>query len=147
MLIVRTCMYVCIHIKPSSQVNMPKPRGYLVTNTFFTLVTFVINLWAAICILRKERTKVNTLIVCDCIINMASSVQTSILQSPWILLNSSTTCLVNTFLLHLLNTWNRLVPVAIAGFRYVMVCHAVYVHNHGGEKKVSPGYFKVLQRG
>ena len=41
-----------------------------------------------------------------------------------------------TFLLHLTITCNRLVPVTIAAFRYIMVCHAVFVQNHGGEKKV-----------
>ena len=46
--------------------------------------------------------------------------------------------LQNTFLLHLHLSWNRLVPVAIAAFRYIMVCHAVFVQNHGGEKQVVP---------
>ena len=32
--------------------------------------------------------------------------------------------------------WNRLVPVAIAYFRYLMVCHAVFCQNAGGEKAI-----------
>ena len=28
--------------------------------------------------------------------------------------------------------------MAIAAFRYIMVCHAVFVQNHGGEKQVVP---------
>ena len=45
-------------------------------------------------------------------------------------------CLADVFVHHLLIYWNRLVPVAIAALRYVMVCHAVFVNNHGGEKRV-----------
>ena len=44
--------------------------------------------------------------------------------------------LLTFHLLTCLTCWIRLVPVAIAGFRYTMVCHAVFVHNRGGEKKV-----------
>ena len=43
---------------------------------------------------------------------------------------------INTSAMVLFTAWNRLVPLAIAAFRYVMVCHAVAVHNHGGEKQV-----------
>ena len=38
---------------------------------------------------------------------------------------------------YLLTVKSRLIPVAIAAFRYIMVCHAVFVQNHGGEKRVS----------
>ena len=64
------------------------------------------------------------------------SLHTSFLQSPWSMMGSPIPCLFNLIALHLLTAWNRLVPVAIAAFRYIMVCHAVFVHNHGGEKKV-----------
>ena len=60
------------------------------------------------------------------------------------MLNSSIPCLVNISIFHLLTLWNRLVPVAIAGFRYVMVCHAVFVHNHGGEKAVGGSPFFMI---
>ena len=32
--------------------------------------------------------------------------------------------------------WNRVSPFAIAIFRYMMVCHAIFWHNHGGERKL-----------
>ena len=32
--------------------------------------------------------------------------------------------------------WNRLVPVGIATFRYLMVCHSVLCQNTGGEKAI-----------
>ena len=52
------------------------------------------------------------------------------------MMGSPIPCLADVFVHHLLIYWNRLVPVAIAAFRYVMVCHAVFVNNHGGEKRV-----------
>ena len=60
------------------------------------------------------------------------------------MLNSPIPCLVNIFIFPLLTSWNRLVPVAIAGFRYIMVCHAVFVHNHGGEKAVGGSPFFMI---
>ena len=32
--------------------------------------------------------------------------------------------------------WNRLVPIAVALFRYLMICHAVFSQNFGGDKYV-----------
>ena len=61
---------------------------------------------------------------------------TSFLHSPWGMMSSSSLCLLNTFAVVLLTAWNRLVPLAIAAFRYIMVCRAVFVHNLGGEKQV-----------
>ena len=109
---------------------------FLVANIPIFLATFAINVWASNCILQRERTGLNRLVVCDCVLNVVSSLHSAFLQSPWSLLASSTPCLISTFLLYLLICWNRLVPVAIAVFRYVMVCHPVFVQNHGGEKMV-----------
>ena len=51
-------------------------------------------------------------------------------------LDSALVYRINTSAMVLFTAWNRLVPLAIAAFRYAMVCHAVAVHNHGGEKQV-----------
>ena len=32
--------------------------------------------------------------------------------------------------------WNRLVPIAVALFRYLMICHAVFSQNLGGDRYV-----------
>ena len=125
---------------------MAKPMVYLFTNISITLVTFAINLWAGICILRKERTGIHWIIIYDCVLNVASSLHTTFLQSPWSLLGFPTPCLLNTFLLHLLIYSDRLVPVAIAAFRYIMVCHPVFVQNHGGEKKVWQLHILCVQK-
>ena len=95
--------------KPYFQVNVGKPRVYLVVNLSSTLVTFVVNLWAGVSILKKERTRIHILIVCDCVVNVVSSLHTSFLQSPLNMLGSPAPCLVHTLLLNLLISWNRLV--------------------------------------
>ena len=59
----------------------------------------------------------------------------SSIQSPLSMMGSPIPCLADVFFHHLLIYWNRLVPVAIAALRYVMVCHAVFVNNHGGEER------------
>ena len=68
-------------------------------------------------------------------------------QSPLSMMGSPIPCLADVFVHHLLIYWNRLVPVAIAALRYVMVCHAVFVNNHGGEKRVRRffSYSEVLK--
>ena len=103
--------------------------SYLFANIPLTMVTLVINLWAGASILRKDRNGVHILIVLDCLVNVVSALHNSFLvqvgcytlsskksnpllvQSPWSILASPTTCLISTSFLYLLTCWNRLVPV------------------------------------
>ena len=95
------------------------------------MVTLIINLWAGASILRKDRNGVHILIVLDCLVNVVSAVTNSFLvqvgyymlssinpnsllvQSPWSILASPTTCLISTSFLYILTCWNRLVPVQV----------------------------------
>ena len=71
------------------------------------------------------------LIICDCAANVLMMGLGTFVQSQWFLLDSAALCSVIVFLLNVLSTWNRLVNLAIALFRYVMVCHAVTCQNLG----------------
>ena len=62
------------------QVNVAKGQTYILANISITLVTLLVNLWAAIVILRKEKTRIHTLIVYDCAVNVVSSVHTALYQ-------------------------------------------------------------------
>ena len=62
------------------QVNVAKGQTYILANILITLVTLLVNLWAAIVILRKEKTRIHTLIVYDCAVNVVSSVHTAFFQ-------------------------------------------------------------------
>ena len=60
---------------------MAKAQGYLFANISVTMITMLINLLAAITILRTERTSVHLLIVNDCVVNVLSSLLTRASQS------------------------------------------------------------------
>ena len=51
-------------------------------------------------------------------------------------------CALRAFLGTALFGFNRLVPVGIVVFRYIMVCHAVMTVNCGGEKRL----WRIIQR-
>ena len=115
--------------KNSLQVNVVYSMNYLFANIPLTVVTLVINLWAGVSILRKDRNGVHILIVLDCLVNVVHALTNSFLvqvgchmlssinpnsllvQSPWSILTSPTACLISTSFLYLLTCWNRLVPV------------------------------------
>ena len=63
------------------QVNIVKGQVYIFTNICITLVTLFVNLWAAAVIQRKERTRIHTIIVYDCAVNVLSSLHTAFFQS------------------------------------------------------------------
>ena len=96
-----------------------------------------VNIWAGLVIGKKDNTGINKLIVCDCVANALQMLfDTFYINSPWLILKSLFPCYIIVFVHGLMLTWNRLVSVAIIVFRYMMVCHAVYCHNLGGEKAV-----------
>ena len=126
------------------QVNAGYLESYLFVGISVTVVTFLVNLWAGLSILKKEKNRIHNLIALDCLVNVISSLHNSLLaQSPWSQLISPTSCLINTSFIYMLVFWNRLVPVAIAAFRYILVCHSAFVHNHGGEKMVGQYPFSI----
>ena len=104
------------------------------------IATVTVNVWAGLTIGSKEGTGINSIIVCDCVVNALSmTFDTLYVNSPWSILRSLPPCVILVFVHNLMVTWNRLVPVAIVVFRYMMVCHAVFSHNLGGEKVVWRG--------
>ena len=99
-------------------------------------LTAFINICAALVIRGKERTSLHAAMVCDCFVNILIMATHVLAQSPWFRLGSAEACNVFTFYCIFLLTWNRLIPVAIATYRYLMVCHAIRCHNFGGEGKI-----------
>jgi hypothetical protein len=82
-------------------------------------VTLVLNIAAAVVIRQKEDIPINRLIIWDCLIN----VMTAIIQNgERHKLSNAYMCSIWMFSILTLSTWNRLVPVGIAVFRYVLVC-------------------------
>ena len=101
------------------------------------VVAVIVNIWVGVRIGTKEDYRINKIIVCDCVVNALSMLfDTLYINAPWTILKSLPPCYILIFANNLMNTWNRLMPVALVVFRYLMVCRAVYCHNLGGEKAV-----------
>ena len=117
-------------------VNEPRPVGHSMANLAILVTAVVINIWATAIIRGKERTSLHFVIVCDCLSNILNVAIFAFLKSPWYRLGNSKLCTGFNFISIVFFTWARVSPLVIATFRYMMVCHAVFWHNHGGERKI-----------
>ena len=89
--------------------------------------------------MKKEQNGMNQMIICDCVVKIfCFALVLPIYSSIYSLHGSEMVgrllCGFLSFLASLLFSFNRLVPVGIVLFRYIMVCHAVETVNFGGEK-------------
>ena len=103
------------------------------------LLTISFNIWAVTVIKKKEQNGMNQMIIWDCIVKIFCSALVLPVYASICSLHGSETigrllCGFLSFLASLLFSFNRLVPVGIVLFRYIMVCHAVATVNFGGEK-------------
>ena len=85
-------------------------------------VTLAVNIAAAAVIWRKEDTPINRIMIWDCMINIITMLVTVV---PSQKLNNAYLCSIWIFCNTTLSLWNRLVPVGIAVFRYMLVCITV----------------------
>ena len=116
----------------TSPVNAPWPSDYIVENCILLAVTVVANSWAVLAIRKKEKTVINSLLVLDCGANVVSMAYLAFFaQSPWYVQGVRSLCTLTLFTAYTLVTWNRLVSVCIAVFRYLAVCHSVVTFNIG----------------
>ena len=108
-------------------VNQPRDESYLWGSVFVCVVTLVVNIAAVVVIGKKEKTGVNHLIILDSFANILTAmVQTF---NSMILTNSLFTsskgnaiaCILNMSGFYTLGIWNRLVPVGLAFYRYLLV--------------------------
>ena len=108
--------------------------------TFFAIfiVTIVVNSVSAVIVGKQEKSGINTIIICDCLVNMINMGVYSLNISSWRFLGSDSDqlCTISLFFRVVLTTWNHLVPVAIATQRYLLVCQAVACHSFGGAKRI-----------
>ena len=104
-------------------VNGTRDEVYLWASLFIFALTLVVNTASVIVIGRKEKTGINRLIVLDSFANVLTAlVQMFNLMA---LTTSSSSndiiCIFDMATLLTLTTWNRLVPVVVALYRYLMV--------------------------
>ena len=103
-------------------VNEPRDEIYLWASLIIFAVTLVVNIAAVIVIGRKEKTGINRLIVLDSFANMLTAlVQMFNLMALTTSSSNDIFCIFDMATLLTLTTWNRLVPVVVALYRYLMV--------------------------
>ena len=104
-------------------VNRVRDEIYLWASLLICSVTLVINTAAVVVIGRKEKTGVNRLIVLDSFANMLTAL-IQLFNSMALTTSSSYQaifCIFNLAMLFIFATWNRLVPVVLALYRYLLV--------------------------
>ena len=103
-------------------VNEPRDEIYLWASLIIFAVTLVVNIAAVIVIGRKEKTGINRLIVLDSFANVLTAlVQMFNLMALTTSSSNDIFCIFDMATLFTLTTWNRLVPVVVALYRYLMV--------------------------
>ena len=107
-------------------VNQPRDEGYFWASLLICALTLVVNVAAVVVIGRKEKTGVNQLIVLDSFANMITAlIQLFNSMALTNLTTSSscqaTVCIFDVAMLFIFGTWNRLVPVVLALYRYLLV--------------------------
>ena len=118
-------------------VNEPRDNFIFLARFPILVLAVTVNIWAGLVIGKKDDTGINKIIVCDCVVNALSmSLDTFYINSPWSILKSPFPCYIIVFVHILMLTWNRLVPVAIALLRYIMVCQPAFFINQGKEAGV-----------
>jgi hypothetical protein len=108
-----------LELEDTEVVNEPVEGEVYWTRLTLLVATIVVNIAAAVVIWRKEDTPINRLITWDCLINAMTAI---ILNEDRHKLSNAYLCSIVQLLYTTLTIWNRLVPVGIAAFRYVLVC-------------------------
>jgi hypothetical protein len=111
-----------LEMEDTELVNQPEEEVVFWAKMALLATTLVINIAAAVVIRRKEDNPINRLIIWDCIINILTMFTTSI---PSRKLNNAYLCSIWISSNTTLSLWNRLVPVGIAVFSYILVCSTV----------------------
>ena len=100
-----------LHKEAMDEVNSPHGALYLVTSLVGFLFSLAANIGAVLVIKKKEKTRINNMIMCDCIANIMSVGFIVIWQKSVMTTNLAPVCLVEIFLRNAFSVWNRLVPV------------------------------------
>jgi hypothetical protein len=100
-------------------VNQPREKD-VIASLSILVATVAVNLAAARVLQQKDDNAINRIIIIDCLINVVTMVTVG--SIGWQKLNLDFLCSTFLFFEITLITWNRLVPVGIGVFRYLLVC-------------------------
>ena len=111
-----------LEMEDTELVNQPEEDVLYWAKLALLAVTLVVNTAAVVVLRRKEDTPINRLIIWDCIINITKMLINVVTSCK---LNNAYLCSILVFSSTTLGLWNRLVPVGIVVFRYMLVCITV----------------------
>ena len=112
-----------MEMEDTELVNQPEEEQVYWAKLALLAVTLVVNTAAVVVLRRKEDNPLNRLIIWDCIINLLTQSFDTVV--PFDKLNNVYLCSIWVSCNTTLTLWNRLVPVGIAVFRYILVCITV----------------------
>jgi hypothetical protein len=112
-----------LELEDTELVNQPVEDAFNWTKLSLLGTTLAVNIAAAVLLRQKEDTPVNRLIIWDCLINVMTMLITVV---PHQKLINAYMCSIWLFSNITFSIWNRLVPVGIVVFRYLLVCIAVH---------------------
>ena len=70
-------------LEKTVEVNQPRDNVYIFTCLPILCLALIVNSLAVVVIWRKEQTGLNSLIICDCMVNMVTMFLSLVHQSPW----------------------------------------------------------------
>ena len=94
-----------LNVHSSQKVN-EVPVVYLLANLPMLATTIAINMWVIRVIQRKEKSRLNRLIVWDCFANILSMALMLLIHSPLLPLSSAIPCTILVFVVYTM-TWNQ----------------------------------------
>jgi hypothetical protein len=115
-----------LELEETELVNQPREDFWTSPYRLSLLAaTLAVNAAAAGHLWQKEDNPMNRIIIWDCLLNILTGFTANFLDMmPWPV-NNEYLCSIHLFMFNTLLFWNRLVPVCIGVFRYLLVCSAV----------------------
>jgi hypothetical protein len=124
MVVVGGTLTFTLELEDTELVNEEMEEVVYWTNKVFLLaVTLAVNIATVVVLWREDDTPINRLIIWDCMMNIVSMF---IIIVPFHIFHNAYLCSIGMFTNITLSIWNRLVPVGIVAFRYMLVCIAVH---------------------
>jgi hypothetical protein len=128
MLVIGGLYNISLELEDTELVNRPAEDVFSWTSLPVLATAIIVNLTAAVLLRRKEDTAVNRIIIWDCLINIVTMFMLTVFgPTPWFKGHNGYLCIVPLVINNTLTVWNRLVPIAIVVFRYLMVCSTTAV--------------------
>ena len=122
MLVIGGNLAFSLELEDTELVNQGVDEVVFWTKLALLAVTLAVNMAAVVFLWQKEYAPINMIIIGDCLINILTMI---IAIGDRHILNNTYLCSLFVFSTFTLSTWNRLVPVGIVVFRYVLVCITV----------------------